>query len=94
MLRDERSGDRILVRGELFRTLPGRPWGPPSLLYNGYQAGHGAHPASCTIGIGSFPAVKRPGRGVDHPLTSSAEAKERVQLYLYSSPGTSWPILG
>jgi hypothetical protein len=20
-----------------FRTLPGRPWGPPSLLYNGYR---------------------------------------------------------
>jgi len=24
-------------------------------------------PASYTMGIGSFPAVKRPGRGVDHP---------------------------
>ena len=22
--------------GEIFRTFPYRPWGPPSLLYNGY----------------------------------------------------------
>jgi len=36
------------------------------------------------LGTGSFPGVKRPGRGVDHPPTSSAEVKERVQLYLYS----------
>jgi hypothetical protein len=32
---------------------------------------------------GSFPEIKRPGRGVDHPLPSSAEVKERVELYLY-----------
>jgi hypothetical protein len=25
------------VRGEIFRTCPDRPWGPPSLLYNGYR---------------------------------------------------------
>jgi hypothetical protein len=31
------------------------------------QTGTGTHPASCTIGTGSFPGVKRPGRGVDHP---------------------------
>ena len=23
--------------GEIFRTSPDRPWGPPSLLYNGYR---------------------------------------------------------
>jgi hypothetical protein len=38
----------------------------------------GAHPASYTMGTGSFPGVKRPGRGVDHPPPSSAEVKERV----------------
>jgi hypothetical protein len=27
------------------------------------QTGPGAHPASCRMGIGSFPGVKRPGRG-------------------------------
>jgi hypothetical protein len=26
-----------------------------------------AHPASYTMGTVSFPGVKRPGRGVDHP---------------------------
>jgi hypothetical protein len=25
------------VVGEIFRTFPDRPWGPPSLLYNGYR---------------------------------------------------------
>jgi hypothetical protein len=29
------------------------------------QTGPGAHPASYTVGTGSFPEVKRPGRGVD-----------------------------
>jgi len=31
------------------------------------QTGPGAHPASFTTGTGSFPGVKRPGHGVDHP---------------------------
>ena len=26
-----------LDRGEILRTCPDRPWGPPSLLYNGYR---------------------------------------------------------
>jgi hypothetical protein len=38
---------------EIFRTRPDRPWGPPSLLHNGYRV--------------SFPGVKRPGRFVNHP---------------------------
>jgi len=54
----------------------------------------GAHPASCTMGTGSFPGIKPPGRGVDHAQPPSAEVKERVDLYLYSSSGTSWPLLG
>jgi hypothetical protein len=40
--------------------------------------------ASCTMRTIYFPGVKDPGRGVDHPLTSSAEAEERIELYLYS----------
>ena len=43
-----------------------------------FQTGPGDNPASCTMGTGSFLAVKRPGRGVDHPPTSSDEVKERV----------------
>jgi hypothetical protein len=42
---------------------------------------------NCTMGIGSFPMVKRPRRGVDHPPPSSAEVKERVELCLYSPSG-------
>jgi hypothetical protein len=52
-LRAGRSGDRIPVRGEFFRTRPDCSRGPDSLLYNGYRV--------------SFPGVKRLGRGVDHP---------------------------
>jgi hypothetical protein len=36
------------------------------------------------MGTGSFLGVKRGRRGVDHPPPSSAEVKERVELYLYS----------
>jgi hypothetical protein len=35
------------------------------------------HPASCTMGTGSFPGVKRPGRGVGHPHPSSAEVENK-----------------
>ena len=43
-----------------------------------FQIGPEAHPASCTMGTGSFPGIKRPGRGVNHLPTSVAEVKERV----------------
>jgi hypothetical protein len=58
------------------------------------QTGSGAHPASFTMGTGSFPGITRPGRGVDHPPLSRAEVKERVELYLYSTFGPSCPVLG
>ena len=35
--------------------------------------------------IGSFTGVQRPERGVDHPPPPSADVKERVMLYLYST---------
>ena len=53
------------------------------------KTGPGAHPASYTMGTGSFPGVKRPGPGVDHSPLSSAEVKERVELYLCSPSGPS-----
>jgi len=44
--------------GEIFRTCPDRPWGPPSLVYNGYRI---------------FPGGKeRPGRDADPATPSSA----------------------
>ena len=42
----------------------------------------------------TFPGIKRPGRGVEHPPSSSVRVKERVQLQLYSPSGPSWPVLG
>jgi len=45
------------------------------------------HPASHTMGTGSFLGLKRPGRGIDHPPPSSIKAKARVEL-------TSSPRLG
>jgi hypothetical protein len=35
------------------------------------------------MGTGSFPGVKRQGCDVDHPPPSSAEVKEKAELYLY-----------
>ena len=57
------------------------------------QTGPGAHSACYTMGTVSFPEVKRPGRGIDLPPPSSAEVKERGELYLYSPSGPSWPVL-
>jgi hypothetical protein len=36
-LRAGRPGGSNPGGGEILRTRPERPWGPPSLLYNGYQ---------------------------------------------------------
>jgi len=47
-----------------------------------------------TTGTGSFPGVKRLEPDADHPPQSSTEVKERVELYLYSPSGPSWPLLG
>jgi len=46
------------------------------------------------MGTGSYLGVKRPGRGVDHPLPSSAVVNEGAELYLYALSGLSWLILG
>ena len=65
-----RSGpyvDQISVESKLSELLQTVHWGPTSLQYSGYQAISG---------------VKRPGRSANHPLTSSAEVKEIVELYL------------
>jgi hypothetical protein len=51
------------------------------------QTGPGAHPASCTMGTGSFPGVKQQARGASHPTPFITEANKRVQLPLYSSLG-------
>ena len=60
-----------------------------------YRRTSGAHTASYTTRIVSLSrGVKRPGCSVKHPLPSSDEVKERVELYLYYTSGPSWPVLG
>lgn len=54
----------------------------------------GAHPASHIRGTGSFPGVKRPECGVNHPLQSSAEFKEILVLYLCSPSVSPWLVIG
>jgi len=66
------------VRGEILRTRLDRPWGPPSLLYNGYRV---------------FPGRKEAGAWRWPPTPSRAEVKVREGLYLYSPVGPSWPVL-
>jgi len=46
------------------------------------------------MGTGSFSGVKRPGHGVGHTPLSSTEVKDKVELYVYSPSGPSWPVLG
>ena len=53
-----------------------------------------AQPASYAMGTGSLLGVKRPGRGVVHPPPLSTKVKKKVELYLYSPSGHSWPVLG
>jgi len=48
--------------GKIFRTCPDRPWGPPSLLYNG-----------CPVFSGG---KERPGRDADPSPPSSAVVKK------------------
>ena len=77
-----RPPSRIIAQWAARFTLPDQtPWGPPSILYDGYQV--------------SFPGVKWPGHGVDHSPPCGAEVKERVELYLYwccgpACPGPGW----
>ena len=46
------------------------------------QTGPETQPASCTLGPESFPGVKRPGRGADHPPSSCAVTANGLELYL------------
>ena len=63
------SGDRIPVEARFSAPV---------------KTGPGSHLASYKMDTVSFPWVKRPERGTNDPPPSSAEIKERVELYLYS----------
>ena len=57
--------------GEIFRTRPDRPWGLPSLLYNGYRA---------------FPGGKAAGAWCWPPTPSKYRRHERVESYTSTHP--------
>ena len=73
------SGDRISLEGRDF-PHPSRPALGPTQPPTQWVPG-------CSWGI------KWQGRGVDHLPAPNAEVKERVELYLCSPCGHSWPFL-
>jgi hypothetical protein len=57
------------------------------------QTGPEAHPASCKMDTGSFPGGKvRPEHDADPSTHSSAEVKNRVEIYIYSPEGPLWSM--
>ena len=63
-----------------FSARPDRPWGPPSLLYNGYRV---------------FPGVKvRPGSAADHSPPSSAAVMEEYSYTSTHPLGNTGPVTG
>ena len=66
--------------GEIFSTRSDRPWGPPSLLYNGYRV----IPGGKAAGAWRWPPTPQlaPRLKKDHSYTSTPTS------------GPSWPVLG
>ena len=60
-------------------TVQTGPWGPPSLLYNGYRV---------------FPGGKAAESWRWPPTPSNAEVKERVEPYLSSPSVPLWQVIG
>ena len=73
------SGDGIAVGARFSAPIQTRP---------------GAHSASYIIGTGCFPGGKAARVWLWPPTPSSAEVKGRVELYIYSTSGPLWPVLG
>ena len=94
MLGRDRAVSRATCYGLAGRPAQGSNPGVGARFSAPVQTSPGAYRTSYTMGTGSFWVVKWPGRGVDHPPSSSAEVKERVELYFYSPYGPSWPVLG
>ena len=74
----------IATRYRLYGPGIESQWGrgvvhPSRILYNGWLI--------------SFLRVKRLWSGIDHLPPSSTEVTERVELYLYSPSGLSWPVI-
>jgi hypothetical protein len=64
---------------DIFRNDPRLPWDTSSLLSNGYRV--------------SSPKLRRPERGFDYPPSFNAKVKQTAELHLYTSSGSSWPVI-
>jgi len=64
-------------RGKSFCTHPDRPTQPPTQWVLGLSGG----------------GLKWLGCGTNHPPPSSTKVQQRVEIYIYSSSGPSWPVL-
>jgi hypothetical protein len=65
--------------GEIFRTHPDQPWGPPSLLYNGYRV---------------FPRGNAAKVWCWQHTPFQCRGHERVELYLYPPSRPVRPVTG
>ena len=89
-------GPRQLSRySDSLRNWRSRDWNPEGQLDIQHPSRFALRPTQPPIQQAPClpPWIKRPGDDVDHPL-SSAEVKERVGLYIYSTSGSSWIVLG
>ena len=77
---------RLTVRGssqgggDIFRTSPDLTWGPPASY-------------TSKMGTESFPRGKAAGVWRWPPTPSSTEVEGRVEVYICSPSGPSWPVL-
>ena len=96
-LRHGRSGDRIPVEGDVFRTRPDRLWGPPRPLYNGYRVFTGGKAAGAWCWTPPHLQCRGLKLGTAIPLSAlwALVVCYRENLYLYlpekpSSCGASY----
>jgi hypothetical protein len=57
------------------------------------QIGPATHPATYIIGTGSFPRVERRGVSLTTQPQPRTQARERVEINIYSPSGSTWPVL-
>jgi len=74
------------VGGDIFRTCPDRPWGPPSFLYNGYRvlSGGEVRPARAAEPAPSYSAVVL--EELNYNSTALWDTTKPVTVLLYLLP--------
>ena len=77
------DGDPCSSVGIATRYWAGRSWDRNPVMGEIFRTVQ-ADPASCTTSTGCSLGAERPRRGIDHPPTSFAEIKERVELHFPS----------